>query len=234
MSQFGFLVLLSFALGAALTGCGGGGSGGDASTPTADTVNVAVAWRNVLAANQTWTTSGKGSDNRDYVLTLHSVPGAAAAYPRTGQSGATSVHRTTIRVNGIDVSSSSTNFIDASGQLFGIRNDDGTCESFNLPPTALPGAAAVGNSGALATSTEYPSCVAGASQASSSNVYTWSVQSDAGVAFLCVELRSSDTAGAVKGTEQNCFEAAPDGTLGARARFTVNVPGVLQIVAKTY
>jgi hypothetical protein len=44
--------------------------------------------------------------------------------------------------------------------------------------------------------------------------------------LLCWNLASQDLAGKQIGTESACFEVSPDGTLGSKARLSVNAFGL--------
>lgn len=217
--MFGVAMLVA----SALAGCGGGG---DAPPPA--NYNVAKAWQNLLTATRSWVGNGTDSGGTNYELAYAVAPGPVSVFPRTGTSGPRTDVTVTININGLPqpfFPFLSYGFYDAATFApFGWQNVTVPSCSTQVAGPALPGAAAIGASGAFYTETEYEDCAPGAA-ATGTSVVTWSLESDSGYPLFCSNATTRDLANAVVGTGSLCFEVATDGTLGSRFRLTATGEG---------
>lgn len=202
-----------------LVACGGGGGGNDPAEP----FNVAVAWQNALTTQRTYQASASVSGNT-ISLDVQIEPQAASTYPRSGAAASRVDQTVTARINGGgDVTDHVAMYYTGDANVIGNVNDDGSCSDVttNLP---LPTAADMGASGSLYSDIDYADCGGGAATGSSTSA-TWSLQSDQGVDYFCVNTTELDTNGALIGRLYECVEVHPAGTLGSRVRVTIELPG---------
>jgi hypothetical protein len=226
---------------AVLSACGGGGgdSGGSAPPPPpagATSIDAAAAWRNFITMPQAWLVGGVGNDNKGYVISITLTPGTSQVFPLNGTSYATTTANVATRIGGIDIPTTSnvSYFNPTTYVLAGTRNTEAngtpTC-SETTASTVPPTSAAVGSSGALHTFNDRNGCLAG-STSEGTSVTTWSVESEAGITYFCLNTTARNLAGAVEATEADCVQAAADGTLGAKARVTLTQAGGFTLVAR--
>jgi hypothetical protein len=228
---------LGAAFAALLGGCGGGD---DAGPPITDPFAVGAAWRNVLAADTSFTLSGIGSDNASYTLFVALEPAAAGVYPLTGELGERGVQTTQLVQNGVAFAPTTTvQFYDPGfAALLGVTSDAGECATV-IDNGVLPAAATVGSSGPLYSAISYDRCDAGAVEIGSV-ASSWSIETEAGIVFFCNNATQFDVAGNDTGSESDCIQIAVDGTLGPLARVTVavpssaTVPGGFTLIARNY
>jgi hypothetical protein len=225
---------------AVLSACGGGG--GDAGSgpppPAAGptTIDAAAAWRNFITTNQNWIVGGVGNDNKGYVINITLTPGTAQVFPLNGTTYATTTAAVATRIGGIDIPTTSniSYFNPTTYVLAGTRNTDAnaapTCSETTasvVPPTS----AAIGSSGALQTFNDRNGCLS-TSTSEGTSTTTWSVESEAGITFFCLNTTTRNLAGAVEATESDCVQSAADGTLGPKARVSLSQAGGFTLVAR--
>lgn len=226
---------------AVLSACGGGGgdSGGGAPTPpppSAASIDAAAAWRNFITTPQSWIVGGVGSDNKGYVISITLTPGSAQVFPLNGTSYATTTANVATRIGGIDIPTTSniSYFNPTTFVLAGTRNTDAnnppTC-SETTASTVPPTSAAIGASGPLQTFNDRNGCTTN-SASEGTSVTTWSVDSEAGVTFFCLNTTTRDLNGVVEATESDCVQSAADGTLGPKARVSLTQAGGFSLVAR--
>ena len=218
-----------------LAACGGGGGSSPpviSPEPTVTGVDIGAAWRNYLNAPHNWVMPGTGSDGRSYQLTIDMKPGAARAFALTGGTASTIDQSLKLTVTGgATVNSSGTLFFNTDGGIVGVY-DDGACAAPRAA-TPLPGASAVGAKGDMFMLDGYASCTKG-TPITGSTTFTWSVQSDAGMTMFCITSQEANNSGTVVGTEVDCIEAAANGNLGSKAKFTISRPDGTSINGKNY
>ncbi|HEX6707003.1 MAG TPA: hypothetical protein VF169_19755 [Albitalea sp.] len=223
---------------AMLAGCGGGGddTGNSGFIPPNDDFNVAQAWHNLLTTNRGWTLTGSGTDGRIYDITVGTAVGPTTVFPVTGANTARSDVTLTTATTGFPTASAlqQIHFDAATDRIVGIRTSvnqaAATCD-LATSTSALPTTVKVGTSGAQATLTELNGC-AGSSAAVGTITITWSLEFEAGTTYFCSNTTERNPGGAVLSAEGDCLQMSPDGTLGARARVTVEQNGV-RVVAHT-
>lgn len=230
-SGLSFLLLIC-----SLAACGGGGGGSPppivAPEPTVTGVDIGGAWRNYLSAPHTWVIPGTGSDGRNYQLTIDMKPGAARAFALTGATASTTEQTLKLTVTGgATDDSSGTLFFNTDGGMVGVY-DGGACAAARAL-AALPGASASGTTGALFVLDGYTGCTK-ASPINGATTFTWSVASDVGMNLFCITSQEANSSGTVVGTEVDCIEAAANGSLGSRAKFTISRPDGTSITGKNY
>ena len=115
--------------------------------------------------------------------------------------------------------------------VVGWDSGSGSC-SVATQNTALPDTAAVGASGAYFALSDLDGCDS-TSGAVGSTSAGWSLESDGGVTLLCSNETGKDSVGSDLGSLATCIEIAADGTLGAKARFTISALG-LQVVTRNF
>jgi hypothetical protein len=220
-----------------LSGCGGGGGNGPAPqilpTPVVPTVNVAAAWSNYVNAPHSWTMRGQGSDARAHEMTVEMKPGASAAFPMTGSSGQSVSQTFRFAIDGANTVSTNGMLFFTPQTVIGIVSDDGACLVARSAMAALPGASRVGAGGPMFVLEGYAGCTI-AGEKLGTTTYKWSVQEEHNLALFCITSEQQNSDGVDIGTEVDCMEASPDGTLGAKARFTITKPDGNSISGKNY
>lgn len=235
------LQLLAALSASVLAACGGGGgdSGGGPPPPpppAPTTINAAVAWRNFVTTSQTWNVTGTGSDGQSYTLGLVLTPGGTQMFPVNGTNYATTTANVSLKIGNLAVqTSNSISYFDGSTYvLTGTRNtvppNPSTCSVATVsavPPTS----ANIGTSGALHTFNDLNGCLNN-SPSEGTSITTWSVESENGVTFFCLNTTSRNLNGLVESTEADCVQTAADGTLGAKARVSLTQSGGFTLVAR--
>jgi len=240
LKSYIFPIALALPMAALLAACGGGGDDGDTSTGTQNppqavaSVNVAAAWRNFLTGTWNWTATGIGPDGKKYTFSVATKPGAPGTFSLTGESGATSIQTSRVSVEGGNSATSTQTPYYSGANLFGIRYDDGTCSIVPRLPSAIPGASPIGSSGDFATSSEYATCTLPLQSPVSTTTNHWTIESDSGVTLFCITATTRNRAGQITEKEQDCLEAAADGTLGKRAKFTIYLSDTLSVVTRNF
>jgi hypothetical protein len=217
-------------LAALLSACGGGGGGGAEAPPViapgpvvTGGVDIAAAWRDYLSVAHTWTMSGKTSDARAFDLSVVMKPGANRSFALTGASGQTIDQSIRFTIAGANtVSSDGTLFFNGAA-ILGVSTTNGACFGLRGTMPALPGASAVGSSGAMFVLDGNAGCSTGG-QKLGTTTYSWSVENDGALTMLCLTTRQENASAAFIGSDAYCFEASPAGTLGAKAKFTITRP----------
>lgn len=238
IAKLQLLVALSASV---LAACGGGG--GDAGggpppppPPAPTSINAAMAWRNFVTTSQSWSVTGLGSDGQTYTLGLVLTPGGTQMFPVNGNNYATTTASVQLRIGNLAVqSSNSISYFDGSTfVLAGTRNtvppSPSTC-SVATAATVPPTSAAIGASGALHTFNDLNGCL-NSSPSEGSSTTTWSVESESGITYFCLNTTSRNLNGLVESTEADCVQAAADGTLGAKVRVTLTQSGGFTLTAR--
>jgi len=222
---------------ALLSACGGGGDGGNSGfTPPPDDFNVAQAWRNLVTTTRSWALHGSGTDGRNYDISIGTAPGATSVFPVTGATTARSDVTLVTAATGVNsvTALQQVFFDDAANRIVGIRTGSNlvaaTCD-VATSTTALPTATKVGTSGAQATLDELDGCASNSGRIGTITV-TWSLEFESGTTYFCSNTTERDLNAVVLSVEGDCLQVSPDGTLGARARVTVEQSGV-RVVART-
>ena len=161
---------------------------------------------------------------QSFTVTLAFAPAPAGPFPVNGAMSAQSLQTLTFVSAGASNSAVETIYFDASSHIFFGLQADGLC-SVASANTSLPTSAALGASGPIFSESDLDGCL-GTSLAVGSTANTWSLVSDSGVALLCWDLTAKDPSGTPNGAESFCVEIAADGTLGAKARFSLTALGV--------
>jgi hypothetical protein len=201
----------------------------------ATSVNVGNAWHNLLTVTASWQTNWTAPDGGKWVFTASTAAGPAGTFPFTGASGSTTLQTSSFSVDGVSGGSVTQTMFRNGDALFGIDHGDGGCST--VAPLAFgppSGSAAIGMSGDLGASEDYNSCNPQAASSDGTTRNDWSVQTEAGITFFCASAQSRDTSGQIIDSEEDCIEASADGTLGHRARFTINIPDVPTITSRNY
>lgn len=236
----GALPIITFVL--MLSGCGGGGAGPaplssptpvNSPVPTVTSIDVAAAWSNYVGKPHSWTMRGQGSDTRAHEMTVEMKPGNSAAFPMTGSTGQTAVQSIRFAVDGANSVSTVGTLYFTPQTVIGMATDDSACEPARSAMSALPGASSVGTSGPMFVLEGYAGCTI-AGQKLGTTTYKWSVEADADLTMFCITSRQQDGEGVYIGTETDCMEAAPNGTLGNRAKFIITRPDGSGISGKNY
>ena len=205
---------------ALLVACGGGGDSGGVGASTYD---VRSGFANFYSKSHSWTTNGSDNTNppAQWSLVQTMSPIADTAFPVTGEVLGSVVSTAALTRNGQPNSSSSGRayFRHADATLVGADSGSatGSC-NIAVAASAAPSSASIGMSGAYATVKILGGCSA-SSPSSASYTLDWSLENDAGVALLCMNEVITATSGT--STQAYCFEIAPDGTLGTRARVKI-------------
>jgi len=218
-------------LAAVLSACGGGGgsSGDDGFAPPSADFDAQAAWRNLLTNTRTWVVSGTASDGLDYVVSISIASGGTLEFPVTGVTAARSTASVAMSQGGTAVADgfNETFFDGASFFVIGTRNSAtgfGTSCSVATSAAAPPTAAAVGASGPLFTLDELDGCLSTSAKIGSAT-QTWSIESEAGIAYFCMNATERNVSGGVIATESDCVEIDEDGSLGPKARISVSAFG---------
>lgn len=197
-----------------LAGCGGGG--GD--PPPAKLYAVGMAQAQLLSAANHWTVKGTAPDGTPVTVQIDFTPLPAATFPIGGAPSSVTRETLTIDVGGLIGTGGPTYYFDKTTlTVFGSDNGDLTC-SIATSNAALPGSAAVGASGPAFSFSDLDGCQA-SSTAVGTTITRWSLESDSGAALLCW---NQTVTGEAAGTVSTCVEISADGTLGAKARFTID------------
>lgn len=223
MSTHATLTLaLSVALGAALSGCGGGSDNYAGSTTS---YAVSTAWFNLYDVGHAWALGGS--------LSVAANGGATTTYPATGgyTVGAVAdavfpynginahVLRTTVSLTASGSTSATTTdqYLDANLTYMGSLDSNGYCQvasSSALPPAT----AMIGSSGPIAQFTVYTDCAAGASVVATGTT-NWSLEQQGGQSFFCLSTQTGYASG--NDTEKDCFVIDPNGHIGSQASVRV-------------
>jgi len=234
-----------WAVAALLAACGGGGGsgGGSAPTPTPPppppapgTFNANAAWRNFLATSNTWSVSGVASNGNTYTISLAVAPSSSAVFPVNGLIYGTSTATVLSGIPGLatDQTISISYYDPATYKLAGTKTvfDNGAPTCSVVTATALPpDATAVGTTGPMQTFNDLQGCL-GTSPLAGTSVTTWSIETESGINYFCLNTTAKDTAGTTLQTEGDCVQVVESGSLGAAARITLTRPG-FSLVAKS-
>lgn len=241
------LFVSMWAVAALLAACGGGGGseGGGPPPPPAPppvqppgTFNVNAAWRNFLTVKPTapWSLSGVGSDNRSYTITLDVAPTSSSTFPLNGLIYAATDATAVIGIAGLGLNQtiSRTYYDPATLKAAGTRtttiNNVVSCSI--VTATAVPPlSAVVGESGPMQTFDDRQTC-APASASVGTSTTTWSLETETGTNYFCLNTTIKDLAGTVAKTESDCLEVSESGALGAKARIILVEPD-LTLTART-
>jgi hypothetical protein len=201
----------------------------------ANLVNVGNAWHNLLTVTASWQTNWTTPDGRKWVFTVSTAAGPVSTFALTGASGSTTLQTSSFSVDGVSGGSVTQTLFRNGDALFGIDHGDGGCST--VAPLAFgppSGTAAIGNWADLGASEDYNTCSPqAASDGTTRNM--WSLQKDgADISFFCISALSKDASGQSIGDEEDCIEVWGDGTLGRRAKITINIPGVPTITSRNF
>jgi hypothetical protein len=213
---------------ATLAACGGGGGSSGGPPPSSASFDVNAGWRNVLTITRTWTVSGVASDGKTYTLAIGTAPGPGSTFPVTGAAAARADVSVLLSEGGTTVNSgvNQTFFDPVTYLVVGTRNSintpGGAVISCSVATSASvpPASATIGASGALDTLDELDGCLPTSAKVGTSTS-TWSLETEAGINYLCLNSTVRDLNNALFATESDCLEIATNGTLGAHARITV-------------
>ncbi len=215
---------------ALLAGCGGGGNGGPIGAPPDARYDAAAALAQLLTTTRSWTVSGRGSDGRDYTMTLSVAPGARAAYPMSafGVVGRTSVQRAELRTAGFDpIASTTVAYVpDAVALPEGFSDDSGGCSTVSAGRTPST-SAAVGSGELMLSTLDFDGCTRDVSIVVAQTEVRWSLEAVSGVPYFCLTTTYFEEPGRVPdgSSDATCFEVDAQGRLGNRAIVRVNAPG---------
>lgn len=239
MSNLARYALPIVTLASLLAACGGGGGGSAqippvvAPAPTVAGVNIAAAWRDYVSAPHTWTMKGKTTDARAFELAVVMKPAASGTFTLTGASGHTIDQSVRFAFDGANtVSSDGTLFLNGDAMI-GVSTTNGACFGVRGAMPALPTSAAAGANGAMFVLDGYAGC-ASSGQKLGNTTYSWSVEKDGALTMFCITSRQEDGNAAYIGTEVDCIEASPEGTLGAKAKFTITRPDGNSITGRNF
>jgi hypothetical protein len=214
---------------ALLAACGGGGD--TAATPVGPYM-INAALQHLLLTGGSWPMSG--SDNGTTVtVTIAFAPAASGPYPVDGTASSQAVETITIASSGTSSSGTQTIYFNATADAFIGLQSSGLC-STATSNTALPASAVVGAAGPIFTENDLDGCASNSNVVSTSS-NTWTVVADTGIALLCWNVAETAlTPAGASGTESTCIEVAPDGTLGANARFSLTSGTTVNISARNF
>jgi hypothetical protein len=226
---------------ALLAACGGGGGGDSAAplppvispAPVTASVDVAGAWHDYVTAPHSWTMRGQGTDKRAFDLTVVMKPGASATFPMTGSTGQTIAQSLRFTIDGANTVSSDGTLYFTNQTMIGVATTDGACAGARGAMPVLPSAASVGESGAMFVLEGYAGCTI-SGQKLGTTKFLWSIEKDAALTMFCITSQQQDANGASIGTEVDCMEANPNGTLGSKAKFTITRPDGNSITGRNY
>jgi hypothetical protein len=238
-----------WALAGFLTACGGGGGGGGdgggtpapapgapappapapgaPAPPSPDSFDVGAAWRNFLTTSNNWSVAGEADNGSNYTVDLTTTPGNPATF--SGITYATTTTTALLALEGLPIGrTDSVTYFDAdtyvaAGTSNIVNAESETCSaavSSDMPPSA----AEVGDSGPLQTLEDLDGCETNSAQ-TGTTVTTWSLEEEAGATFFCLNTVARELDDTVEFTESDCFEVDQDGTLGDKARITLEQPG---------
>jgi hypothetical protein len=206
---------------AVLSACGGGGG----STPET-TYDLDAASTNLTTAARSFTLTATATNGAVLTLVWSIEPVGPAVFPLTNTTGHRVDSSVAITSGSIElVSGTQQSFFDTSQKGLGSVLPFGACSKAGDMP--LPSDAVPGSSGDLGTDLIYETCTLTA-PVIGSIAGTWSLeQKSFDAVYLCANTRQLDAAGSEVSRESDCVEVAPDGTIGTRARVTLNVQGVV-------
>jgi hypothetical protein len=229
------------AFSAVLAACGGGGGGtsGGATIPpvispgpVVTTIDAGAAWHEYVTAAHTWKMPGKGADGRAYELAVEMKPGGSVPFPLTGSAGQTTEQSVRFTIDGATNATTGTLFF-TNDTFIGIASTDGACAPARGAMSALPAAAAVGQQGPLFVLEGYAGCkITG--QRLGTTTFKWSIEADGALNMFCITSQQQNAEGANIGAEVDCIEAAANGALGSKAKFTITRPDGQSITGRNY
>ena len=222
-----------------LCACGGGGGGAEGSTQTtAGGINAHAAWVSYLQGGRTLVVTGSGfnfetlrDDTFEYTFTF--LPATGATFPPSQVTGSSMTLRTTIRsgpgFSSITPTSDVDTYFNSNYQLLGRRwyypNTLDHCfkaTSVSTPPVA----SLFLGSGPIAKHDDLDSCTTAGQPTGETTVETWSAPVDAGITFFCANQDNYDASTlpfpASRSSLRICIEADANGTLGTRAKVTID------------
>ncbi len=208
-----------------LAGCGGGGD----STPVVS-YNVQAAFKNLPAAQRSFTLGGTATNGAALTLTWTITPVGASVFPLSNTASQRVDSSIVIRTASTElVNGSQQSHFGAAMLALGSVRPDGSCsQSDNLP---MPTAAALNAVGKLGDSTVFATCSTSA-PVINRIAGDWLLQQLGGMVFLCANTQLLDAAGTTTvSRETDCIEIAPDGTVGSHARLTLDVAGTTLVFA---
>ncbi|HSV69312.1 MAG TPA: hypothetical protein VLI72_04320 [Methylibium sp.] len=206
-------------------GCGGGGGGDD--PPPNGPYDVAAAWQNSQTTAHGYTVSAT-TGGQTLTLAVQATPAGDSTYPRTGAAAKRVDLSASASVNGgTPVTSTAAVYYTGSANVIGYATDGGCGDVTTLLP--LPTNATIGASGTLYSVTTYSDCTLGGTNVVGTTAATWSLEVDSGVVLFCVGTADSES-GTLVLTTKECLEIGQNGSLGARARVTLTVPGETPVV----
>ena len=224
-----------------LVACGGGGSSGSsppassssaippAGQPSASSYDALRAWTNLHSTTRSWTVTGVASDSKSYELSLTTAPGGTAVFPVSGATATQSVFRNVLK-DGATLVQDVTNeqFLDAQYRQLGARvtapGSPATCSKTEVI-AALPLAGSLaGTTGPLYAATTLADCSATGTPLGTS-YHTWSVLNEGGVVYFCVTSSNRFIGETSDQVSQTCIQTDASGTLGAKARIRLVLPG---------
>jgi hypothetical protein len=234
MSKLSNCALLPTIVAVLLAGCGGGGGSpglpgpspapqpAPVPPPTLNSVDVAAAWHNFLTTPMSWTMPGKEATGRAFEITVETRPGPGTIFSMTGVSSQTLAETLRLSLTGANTVSSNDTLFFNNDTIVGFAVDNGGCE---VPRAiaVLPHASPVGASGAFFTVDGFAGCTL-QGQKLGSTIRSWSIQVDSNILMFCMGAQEESAAGFPIGSNLHCIEASANGTLGARAKFSMSMP----------
>ena len=212
---------------ALLAACGGGGGGAPPFIATGPVVtggvDIHAAWRDYLGVAHTWTMRGQTSDARAFELSVIMKPGANRSFALTGASGPTIDQSIRFTIAGANTVSSDGTLFFNGASMIGVSTTNGACFGLRGAMPNLPGASAIGSSGAMFVLEGNAGC-SSSGQKLGTTTYNWSIETDGALTMFCVATRQENASTAFIGADAYCFEASPGGTLGTKAKFTITRP----------
>ena len=227
-----------------LVACGGGGSSGSspeaspaasspaippAGQPSASGYDALRAWTNLHSTTRSWTVTGVASDSKSYELSLTTAPGGSMVFPVSGATATQTVFRNVLK-DGATLVQDVTNeqFLDAQYRQLGARvtapGSPATCSKTEVI-AALPLAGSLaGTTGPLYAATTLADCSATATPLGTS-YHTWSVLDEGGIVYFCVTSSNRFIGETSDQVSETCIQTDANGTLGAKARIRLVLPG---------
>lgn len=213
-----------------LAGCGGGG--GSVSPPVAPpppSVAAATAWASIIRTPRTIAVSGVGSDG--VARSMSYTVGAATVGVESGMP-ATQVPLSAVLRRG-DVTESvesSTLYIRDSGAIFAVVRQNGDCGIADSPGV-IPATASLQQSGPLYSVDIVGGCTT-AGWSFEREQASWSIESEASTAYLCILVKRSGLATGLGSTQQVCMETSAAGVVGPAARITLTSGTTFSLVMR--
>jgi hypothetical protein len=235
MQWTGWKWVLLISISSSACGGGGGGGGEAQASPSVTSTNARAAWRSLISTPRVMTTSGRGSDDANYQLSITIQP-----------VGTTTVNGTEVQLvtfssilNRNSVANNSSSFdlylVNGTGVAFAYREPSGDCSLFASASEPPISPSLVGQSGALYSGTVVVGCstINGVPIVTRGTVSgTWSVQSEGATTFLCVESKLQDF---LTTSQVSCLELTDTaGTLGTRVRVTLTQTDTAPLVLRNY